>query len=83
MLGDCGFQVNAFARRSTGSNYSGHSNKEQGKKESFVRFSEQPPDITTVYRLQKSHCNGSRVRFWEKLGEPKKGVRREQRVEEP
>ncbi len=33
-----------------GSNYSDHSNKEQGEKESFVRFSEQPPDITTVYR---------------------------------
>jgi hypothetical protein len=36
-----------------GSNYSGDGNKEQGKKESFVRFSEQRLDITTVYRWQK------------------------------
>jgi hypothetical protein len=88
-LGDCSFKVNAFVRRSTGSNYIGHSNKEQGKKESFVRFSEQPLDITTVYRLQNSACNGFRDRFWEKLSEPGRreevssvaGI--EQRVEEP
>jgi hypothetical protein len=42
--------LNTIARRSTGSNYSGHSRKEQGKKEPFVRFSEQQHGITTVYR---------------------------------
>jgi hypothetical protein len=58
-----------MVRRSTGSNYSGHSSKEQGKKESFVRFSEQPLGITTVYRVQKRAWNQRSDRFWEKRGE--------------
>lgn len=44
--------LGTFVRHCTGSNYSGHSNKEQDAKETFVRFSEQWPDITTVYREQ-------------------------------
>jgi hypothetical protein len=50
---DRGFAVSSLStsvRRSTGSNYNDHSSKEQGKQEFFVRFSEQPPDFTTVYR---------------------------------
>ena len=62
------YESNTFVRGSTGSNYSGHGNKEQDKKERFVRFSEQPPGITTVYRLQKSSCNVPRDRFWENTG---------------
>jgi hypothetical protein len=41
-----------FIAPSTGSNYSGHRCKEQGKKGSVVRFSEQLLDFTTVYREQ-------------------------------
>ena len=61
--GGCGIGLAHFRETFHGSNYSDHSNKEQGEKETFVRFSEQPPDITTVYRLQKCAWNEPRDRF--------------------
>jgi len=45
-----GFAIDQYCQRFYRVKYSGHSSKEQDKTESFVRFSEQPLVITTVYR---------------------------------
>jgi hypothetical protein len=55
--------LSAFVRHCTGSNYSGHSHEEQDGKEAFVRFSEQRPGITTVYREQNEVWNTPHDRF--------------------
>jgi hypothetical protein len=65
-------ELSTFVSHSTASNYSGHSNKEQGAKDTFVRFSEQPTGITTVYREQKKVWNSPHDRFWGKHKEPAK-----------
>jgi hypothetical protein len=59
----CGIGIVHLRETIYGWNYSDQSKKEQGEKESFVRFSEQTPDITTVYRLQNDPWNGVSDRF--------------------
>jgi hypothetical protein len=61
-----------FVRRSTGSNYIRHSNKEQGKKESFVRFSEQQPTLQRFMASKMALATALVIGFEKNLVKPER-----------